>query len=62
MPIMEILIGPEGEVNIDVQNASGSGCQSYTKDLEKALGIVKSSARKPEFYCAGNETCIDTGT
>ena len=62
MPIMEILIGPEGEVNIDVQNASGSGCQSYTKDLESALGIVTSSHKKPEFYCAGNETCIDTGT
>jgi len=62
MPIMEILIGPEGEVNIDIIGGSGSGCKSYSKDLEKALGVVKNSHRKPEFYCAGNETCIDTGT
>lgn len=62
MPTMEILINPEGHVNIDIKGASGANCQSYSKDLEKALGIVTSSSRKPEFYCASNTTCVDNGT
>jgi hypothetical protein len=61
MPIMEILIGPEGEVSIDVKGASGAGCRKYSKSIEEALGIIKSSTKKPEYYCASNETCIDTG-
>lgn len=60
MPIMEILIGPEGDVNIDIKGGSGSGCAAYSKDLEKALGLVTSSKKKPEFYCASNGTCVDT--
>ena len=62
MPIMEILIGPECENSIDVIGGSGEGCRKYTQDLEIALGTIVNSQRKPEFYCAGNETCIDTGT
>jgi hypothetical protein len=60
MPIMEILIDPEGGVNIDIKGAKGVGCAAYSKDLERALGIVTSSKKKPEFYCASNSTCVDT--
>ena len=62
MPIMEILIDNEGGVNIDVKGGKGAGCAAYSKDLERALGIVTSSSRKPEYYCASNTTCVDTGT
>jgi hypothetical protein len=59
---MEILIDNEGGVNIDIKGGSGAGCAAYSKDLEKALGIVTSSKKKPEYYCASNTTCVDTGT
>jgi hypothetical protein len=62
MPIMEILIEPDGNVVVDIKNSSGPKCATYSKDLEKALGIVTSSRKKPEFYCASNSTCVDTGT
>lgn len=62
MPIMEILIEPDGNVVIDVKNASGSGCRKYSKSIEEALGTITRSNRKPEFYCASNTTCVDTST
>jgi hypothetical protein len=61
MPIMEILIGNEGETSIEIIGGSGEGCRAYTKDLESALGIITSSSKKPEYFCASNETCVDTG-
>jgi len=61
MPILEILIGPEGETSIDVIGGSGEGCRKYTKDLESALGTITNSHKKPEYFCASNETCVDTG-
>jgi hypothetical protein len=61
MPIMEILIEPDGNVVVDIQNSSGSGCRNFSKSIEEALGnIITSSKKKPEFYCASNETCVDT--
>lgn len=42
----------EGEVKIEAVGFVGSSCAKATEAIEKALGKVKSSARKPEFFQA----------
>ena len=54
-----IKISNNGETNISVSGVSGASCQSYTKDLEEALGTVISGQKKPEFYYEENQVCLN---
>ncbi|MCA9565359.1 MAG: DUF2997 domain-containing protein, partial [Myxococcales bacterium] len=46
---MQITIGKDGSVNIDVNGVSGADCLDFTKFLEEELGEVESRERKAEF-------------
>ncbi|MEQ8786546.1 MAG: DUF2997 domain-containing protein [Pirellulaceae bacterium] len=43
-------ISVEGDAVVEAQGIVGSGCKDLTRDIERALGVVKSDERKPEFY------------
>jgi hypothetical protein len=47
---LEITIGPDGEVRIVTHGLKGQACIAETKDLEKAVGEVKSREKTREFY------------
>lgn len=47
---LEITIGPDGEVRIVTHGLKGQACLAETKDLEKAVGEVKSREKTREFY------------
>lgn len=50
MDKIEILIHPDGRVEVDVKGSAGSECEALTRDLETALGRVTQRRRKAEFY------------
>ena len=50
MKQIEILIRPDGEVDMDVQGCTGPECEALTRDAEAALGPVTRRRRKAEFY------------
>jgi hypothetical protein len=50
MKEIEIIIHPDGRVEMDVKAGSGPECEALTKDAEAALGRVVKRSRKPEFY------------
>jgi len=61
---LEIKIGKDGEVTIEVVGGDGSSCLRVTKDLEEALGIVADRQLKTEFYSGGagdNEVYVGEG-
>jgi hypothetical protein len=47
---LEITIGPDGVVRIKTHGLKGQACIVETKDLEEALGTVKSREKTREFY------------
>jgi hypothetical protein len=47
---LEITIGPDGEVRIVTHGLKGQACLAETKDLEKAVGEVKTREKTREFY------------
>lgn len=50
---IQITIEKNGEVKIEVFDATGQKCLK-TKELEEKLGITKSKTFKPEFYTEEN--------
>lgn len=47
---LEVTIGTDGEVRIVTHGLKGEACLTETKDLEKALGKVKTREKTREFY------------
>lgn len=47
---LEISIGADGEVRIVTHGLKGQACLTETRDLEKALGTVKTREKTSEFY------------
>ena len=47
---MEIIIGPSGEVSIQVSGTPGPECLEVTRELEESLGIVLQREKTGEFY------------
>ena len=47
---IEILIGPDGEVKLDVKGLKGPTCLTAVKKLADGLGELKSTGLKPEYY------------
>lgn len=48
-----VIIGNDGHAKIEVQGCRGPSCGNLTRDLERALGLVTSDVKTPEFLQAG---------
>ena len=49
-PTIEITVSPMGEFSIEGIGFKGADCESATRFLEEALGIVGTKVKKPEFH------------
>ena len=47
---IEIIISPQGQVQIDAVGFKGADCELATRYLEEALGTVGTKQKKPEFH------------
>ena len=47
---IDITIDDDGNVTFMVKGVKGKKCLEITKDLEEALGIVRSREKTQEFY------------
>ena len=47
---IEITVSPEGATSIKTTGFSGSSCRDATRDLERALGVVRSEHLLPEYF------------
>jgi len=56
---LEVTIGADGVVRIVTHGLKGQACLAETKDLEEALGKVKTREKTREFYLG--ETRARTG-
>jgi len=50
MKKIEILFGPDGEIEIEAFGYNGKGCKDATKFLEDALGNEKDVKQKSEWF------------
>ena len=51
MKTIEILISPDGQINIEAVGFQGADCEQATAFLEKSLGKLNKRTRKPDYYC-----------
>lgn len=51
-PELEIVITPQGKIEIEVKGVQGPGCKDLTRALENALGEVDARELKPEYYAS----------
>jgi hypothetical protein len=49
MRAIEIIIDPQGGIQIEAVNFRGPDCEQATRFLEEALGQLKERRRKPEY-------------
>lgn len=50
MKTIEIEVAATGEIKIEAMGFKGNACEKATAAIEAALGVKKSSKKKPEFY------------
>lgn len=50
MQELEIIIGPEGKVSLNVKGIKGKKCEELTRPLEEALGEVETRTHTKEYY------------
>ncbi len=50
MKIIEIVISPNGQTQIETKGFTGSECRDASKFIEQALGKQASEQLKPEFH------------
>ena len=55
MKKIEILFGPDGEIEIEAIGYKGKGCKEATKFLEQALGTEKDTKQKVEWFMQNAE-------
>lgn len=48
-PEVEVTIDESGNVKFDVVGGSGASCKKLTEAMEKAMGVVASVEKKPEY-------------
>lgn len=58
---LQIVISPQGEVQIEVKGMQGSGCTDLTRFLEEALGEVEKRTLKAEYYVNTTGSSESTG-
>jgi hypothetical protein len=46
---IEIIVSPNGEIQIDAVGFKGPDCEQATKFLEEALGVVGKTVKKSEY-------------
>ena len=49
-PAIEIVVSPNGDIQIDAVGFKGADCEKATAFLEQALGIVGNRVKKPEYH------------
>ena len=49
MKSITINIRPDGKVEFDTTGFKGKGCKDITAEMEKELGVVVDTKKKPEF-------------
>ena len=47
---MQITIGQDGQVNIEVQGVGGANCLKFSEALEEELGVVVNRQKTSEYY------------
>ena len=50
MKTIQIIIDPQGEIQLQTQGFSGQSCREASKPLEQALGLVRSDQPTAELY------------
>lgn len=48
--VIEVLVGPNGEVKLEAHGFKGKSCKEATEFLEKALGGKQDTKVKAEWY------------
>ena len=56
MPQIKVTVSPTGEVVIATTGYKGKACQDATSQMEKALGVVASDKKAPEFYASESQS------
>ena len=51
-PTIEVIVSPTGDIVIEAVGFKGADCETATKFLEEALGVVNSKVKKPDFHQA----------
>jgi hypothetical protein len=47
---IEVIVSPNGQIQIDAVGFKGADCERATQFLEEALGVVRNRAKKPEYH------------
>ena len=50
---IEIVIKPDGGLELEAVGYQGANCEQATRYLEEALGVAAKRSRKPEYYRSG---------
>lgn len=50
---LDVVIGPTGQVRIEVRGVKGERCLTVTRDLEQRLGIVVERVETDEMRASG---------
>lgn len=53
MKSIEITITEDNEITIEATGFKGVGCQAATKAIEAALGTVKETKKKSDYFIVG---------
>ncbi len=49
-PTVEVIVSPNGEIQIDALGFKGANCERATRYLEEALGVIDNRVKKPEYH------------
>jgi hypothetical protein len=50
MPQVIVNIDAAGEVKVEANGVTGSGCQALTRAIEESLGSTSADQKKPEYF------------
>jgi Protein of unknown function (DUF2997) len=50
MNTIEIIVDPQGQVQLETKGYSGADCRTASQFLEQALGLAERETLKPEFH------------
>jgi hypothetical protein len=56
---MQITIGQDGQVNIEVQGVGGAACLKFSEFLEEELGYVINRQKTSEYYEQEDEEKVE---